>query len=117
VAGYSSVFSPLFRVKIRIARGVKYMELLACYVIPSIIIVITNVFDGDYGSTRYEKITAIFGWITIISLLLLLLKVCFSIYILNLISLTLIIEVLYFCLFTCLVRDYSRLIRKVKEFF
>jgi hypothetical protein len=31
--------------------------------VPALIILFANVFGHDYGSERYEKITAIFGWI------------------------------------------------------
>lgn len=40
------------------------------YIIPSIIIVISNVFGGDYRSRKYEIVTAIFGWLGAISLTL-----------------------------------------------
>jgi hypothetical protein len=38
------------------------------YYIPAAIILIANIFSGEYGSNSYENITALFGWTSCIAL-------------------------------------------------
>ena len=38
-------------------------------IIPALVILVANLFGGNHSSTRWELVTAIFGWLSIIGLL------------------------------------------------
>lgn len=44
------------------------MHTIAEYLIPSLIILIANIFSGEHGSKHYEFVTAVFGWIAAVFL-------------------------------------------------
>jgi hypothetical protein len=93
--------------------------------IPAVIILIANVFSHEYGSHRYEMITAIFGWTACIFLIVwgvLLIINDFltvfhsAIYLLKDIQ-RISCQIFSLCLITSLSRDYEKILKPKSYFF
>jgi hypothetical protein len=76
--------------------------------IPAVIIVFSNVFGGEHDSERYSVVTAFFGWLAGICILLWLLlsifRFDFSIYF---------FQVGMFGMITAVSRDYERIFKTI----
>jgi hypothetical protein len=80
----------------------------ASQIVPALVVLVANLMSGKHGSQRYEKVTAIFGWLTVLSLALWLMLRMFlgarvtSQYVFQLAA---------FSLITALSRDYEKWLR------
>ncbi len=88
--------------------------------IPSIVILIANIFSDKHGSYRYECVTAIFGWTVVLS---------FALYIFVTLILLFhsfswiqnckqpLLTIFYFCIITALSRDYEKILKLLIDSF
>ncbi len=83
------------------------------YIISAAIILVANVCSGNYGSRRWEYISAIFGWVGTIAFIL-----WFIFLIIGFINSSMVwiareflFPVAGFCIFTFLGRDYEKIIK------
>lgn len=83
------------------------------YMISALIILVANVCSGPYGSSRWELITAIFGWIGAMALMLGLIFLIFGFINSNMVWIAR--EFLFplgvFCILTVLARDYEKIFK------
>ena len=79
-------------------------------IVPAVIILVANLLSGNHGSKRWENITAIFGWISCISIVayalmaFLVSENTFGSYL---------VQIGTFTLITALARDYERILRPI----
>jgi len=100
------------------------MNIFSEIILPSVIILIANVFSREYGSYRYEVVTAIFGWIagSFLTIWLLLSITYFILVLFNshmqlLYSRQITFQVFALSLVTVLSRDYEKLLKPKAEYF
>ncbi len=81
---------------------------LSSQLVPAVIILVANLLSGKHSSLRWEYVTAIFGWCSVLSLLAYL-------FVIFLVPESVIeqylIQISLFCLITALARDYERILR------
>lgn len=90
------------------------MDYITGILVPSLIILIANIFSGNYGSYRYECITALFGWTACISLVLYLLVLLFLVFFPSAwlqYGKQLLLAVFYFSIITAISRDYEKILK------
>jgi len=75
-------------------------------IVPTIIILFANLISGQHSSFRWETVTAIFGWGTVIGFISVILL---SIFGQNSGTQEYAIQVTGFCLLTALARDYEKI--------
>jgi len=76
-------------------------------IVPAFIILIANLMSGQHSSLRWETVTAIFGWGTVIGVIAV---IVLSIFAPNTNAQTYAIQVAGFCLLTALARDYEKIL-------
>lgn len=80
-----------------------------------IIIIISNIYGGDHLSSRYEKTTAFFGYVGLITLLMATFGSTVSNFIFS--YRDLLLSLMYFCLTAVFSRYWEKLAHKIKYFF
>lgn len=76
-------------------------------IVPAVIVLVANLLSGKHGSSRWETVTAVFGWATVISL---------PVYFLALMlypgspAKDYLMQIAGFSLLTALSRDYERIL-------
>ena len=84
------------------------------YLIPAIVILAGNLFSGSPGSNRWEYVTAIFGWVSIISFLLWVIAIVVS-YVVTIPMWVnqILLPIFIFCLLQTVSRDYERILKPI----
>jgi len=76
-------------------------------IVPAVIVLIANLLSGKHGSSRWETVTALFGWVAVVSLIAYLVTVIFFS---ENPAKNYLLQVLSFSLLTALSRDYERIL-------
>lgn len=85
------------------------------YLIPAVIILLSNLFSDHPGGLRWEAVTALFGWSAIISLITYISFSLFSFWIPEIAEKAkpYCLEILIFTLIAALSRDYERMLKPI----
>lgn len=76
-------------------------------IVPAVIVLVGNLLSGKHGSSRWEKVTAVFGWVAAVSLIAYFLAAMFFP---GSIAKDFLLQILCFSLLTALSRDYERIL-------
>jgi hypothetical protein len=81
---------------------------ISTQIVPAIVLLVANLMSGPHTSLRWEKVTAVFGWGTLFSVLAL---VGVSIVNPDSAAIDYLLQAAGFCLLTALSRDYERILK------
>lgn len=76
-------------------------------IVPAVIVLVGNLLSGKNGSSRWESVTAVFGWTAAVSLVAFLLA---AIFFPGTPAKDFLLQILAFSLLTALSRDYERIL-------
>jgi hypothetical protein len=80
---------------------------LASQIVPAVIMLVGNLLSGKHGSSRWETVTAVFGWVAGVSLLAYLLALMFFP---GSPAKEFLMQIAGFSMLTALSRDYERIL-------
>jgi hypothetical protein len=78
--------------------------------VPAVILLIANLMSGPHGSKRYEVVTAVFGWLTAISVTALLVV---SVVAARSPAKPYLFQICAFSFITAMARDYEKYLRRL----
>jgi hypothetical protein len=76
-------------------------------IVPAVIVLVGNLLSGKHGSSRWEKVTAVFGWAAAVSLVAYFLA---AMLFPGSTAKDFLLQILCFSLLTALSRDYERIL-------
>ncbi len=82
------------------------------YIIPGLIVFVGNVFSGSPGSKQWEFVTALFGWVAVIALVLWL---AFQIVGSEFWARQILLPIWLFCLLQALSRDHLKILKPIAD--
>jgi len=83
------------------------MDFLSSQIVPAIIVLVATLLSGDHGSSRWEIVTAIFGWVAATSLLF---GILAAIFFPETTAKHFLFQIFGFSILTALARDYERIL-------
>ncbi len=81
---------------------------LSTQIVPAVVVLLANLLSGRHGSSRWETVTALFGWLGAVSLAVL---IGVSIFARDAAIRDYLVQICGFSLLTAITRDYEKLLR------
>jgi len=81
-------------------------------IVPALVILVANILSGPHGSLRWEMVTALFGWMTVLALAGWIVTSLFPVLEP---ARSWMIQLMAFCFLTALSRDYEKILKPVVD--